>query len=353
MTQEQALDALRRVLDPTIQRDIVALGFVQELKVADDRVAFDLQIVAPGEPAEKLKQEAEEALKSAGAQAVEITLTGRARGNPVGDGKGSLPGVKNIIPVASGKGGVGKSTVSVNLAVALKQTGAKVGILDADIYGPSIPTIMGAKEGPTMQGKQIIPPVLHGIPMASTGFFINPDQAVMWRGPMLSKMVDELFQRVIWGELDYLIVDLPPGTGDVQITMCQRISLTGAVIVTTPQPVAVQVAEKAVIMFQQLKTPLLGVVENMAYFESRTTGEREYIFGSGGGGILANHWGIPLLGQIPLATSVRETSDSGTPIVIADPEAPAAKAFQLAAANLAAAISLENLKAEKPVEIDF
>ena len=257
------------------------------------------------------------------------------------------------MPIASGKGGVGKSTVSVNLAVALKQTGAKVGVLDADIYGPSIPTIMGAKEGPTMQGSQIFPPVLHGIPMASTGFFLNPDQAVMWRGPMLSKMVDELFQRVVWGELDYLIVDLPPGTGDVQLTMCQRIALTGAVIVTTPQPVAVQVAEKAVIMFNQLKTPVLGVVENMAYFESSKTGEREYIFGSGGADILAGHWDLPVLGRIPLATTVREKSDAGTPIVLAEPEAPAAKAFTDAAAQLAVAVSLHNLKAEKPVEIDF
>ena len=353
LNQEQALDALRRVIEPTLARDIVELGFVQELKVADGRVAFDLQVARPGEAAERLKSEAEAALRAAGAEALEVRLTGRARGNPVGDGQGSLPGVRNIIPIASGKGGVGKSTVSANLAVALRMTGARVGLLDADIYGPSIPTIMGAKEGPQLQGQQIIPPVLHGVAMCSTGFFINPDQAVMWRGPMLSKMVDELFKRVVWGELDYLIVDLPPGTGDVQITMCQRIALTGAVIVTTPQPVAVQVAEKAVIMFQQLKTPLLGVIENMAYFESRLTGERELIFGSGGADALAGHWDIPVLGRIPLATSLRESSDNGTPIVLSDPEAPAAKGFVDAAARLIAAVSLRNLNAEAPVEINF
>ncbi|MBI1357308.1 MAG: P-loop NTPase [Acidobacteria bacterium] len=353
LNQEQALDALRLVVEPGLQRDIVALGFVQELKVSDGRVAFELQTVRPGEAAEKLKREAEDKLKAAGAEAVAIELTGRARGNPVGDGQGSLPGVRNIIPIASGKGGVGKSTVSANLAVALRQTGARVGLLDADIYGPSIPTIMGARQGPQLQGQQIIPPVLHGVAMCSTGFFLNPDQAVMWRGPMLSKMVDELFRRVIWGELDYLIVDLPPGTGDVQITMCQRIALTGAVIVTTPQPVAVQVAEKAVIMFQQLKTPLLGVVENMAYFESAKTGEREYIFGSGGADALAGHWDIPVLGRIPLATNLRESSDAGAPIVVSNPDSPAAKGFADAAAQLIAAVSVRNLNAEKPVEINF
>ena len=245
-----------------------------------------------------------------------------------------IPGVKHIIPVASGKGGVGKSTVSANLALAISQTGAKVGILDADVYGPSIPLIMGATEAPKTGGKGIIPVVVHGLPMVSTGFFIRKDQAVVWRGPMLAKMVDQLLNQVEWGELDYLILDLPPGTGDVQLTLCQRVALTGAVIVTTPQPVAVNIAEKAIVMFNQLKTPVLGVIENMSYFESRTTGEREYIFGSGGAEMISREWEIPLLAKVPLATTVRETSDSGKPIVLSDPEAPASKAFVSAAGQL-------------------
>ncbi|MEZ5394235.1 MAG: Mrp/NBP35 family ATP-binding protein [Bryobacterales bacterium] len=288
LTQEQALDALRGVTDPVFGgRDIVSLGFVQELKTADGRVAFDLQTARGDAGAVALKEQAEKALRDAGAEAVEVNLTTRARSNPASSGKGVIQGVRNIIPVASGKGGVGKSTVSVNLAMALKLAGARVALLDADVYGPSAPTILGVETPPEQIGERLKPAISHGLPMISTGFFLRPDQAVIWRGPMLSKMVDELFHRVDWGELDYLIVDLPPGTGDVQLTLCQRINLTGAVIVTTPQPVAVNIAEKAIIMFKQLETPTLGVIENMSYFESSKTGEREYIFGSGGADILA------------------------------------------------------------------
>ena len=267
--------------------------------------------------------------------------------------EGKIPGVRHIIPVASGKGGVGKSTVSANLAVALRQTGASVGLLDADVYGPSIPTILGAKSTPSQGGRGMLPVRVHDIAMISTGFFLRRDQAVIWRGPMLAKMVDQLVHQVEWGELDYLIIDLPPGTGDVQLTLCQRAALTGAVIVTTPQPVAVGVAEKAIVMFEQLKTPLLGVIENMSYYESRKTGEKEYIFGSGGAETIAEQWKIPVLGKIPLATTVRETSDAGTPIVLADPEAPAAKAFVAAAAGLAEQVEKLAAQPDAGVQINF
>jgi ATP-binding protein involved in chromosome partitioning len=356
LTQEQALNALRSVADPAFgNRDIVSLGFVQELKAADGRIAFDLQTARTSEAALVLKAQAEQALKNAGAQAVEVTLTTRARANPAAQGKGVIEGVRNIIPVASGKGGVGKSTVSVNLAMALKLAGARVALLDADVYGPSAPTILGVETPPEQIGARLKPALSHGLPMISTGFFLRPDQAVIWRGPMLSKMVDELFHRVDWGELDYLIVDLPPGTGDVQLTLCQRINLTGAVIVTTPQPVAVNIAEKAIIMFQQLETPILGVIENMSYFESSKTGEREYIFGSGGADILAKRWRTPVLGKVPLATTLRETSDSGRPIVLAEPDAPAAKALVSAAEQFVAAVAQRNFAAEQEtkVEINF
>ena len=263
--------------------------------------------------------------------------------------------MKNIIPVASGKGGVGKSTVSANVALALAATGAKVGLLDADVYGPSIPLIMGSTGGPQQGGRGILPVVAHGLPIISTGFFIRKDQAVVWRGPMLAKMVEQLTNQVEWGELDYLIVDLPPGTGDVQLSLCQRLALTGALVVTTPQPMAVNVAEKAIIMFQQLQTPLLGVVENMSYYESRATGEREYIFGSGGAAKISERWDIPVLGKIPLATTVRETSDNGEPIVLADPQAPAALAFLAVARQLDTAVSKRNAEAEREgtVQINF
>lgn len=279
----------------------------------------------------------------------------QARSNPAASSKGSIPGVRNIIPVASGKGGVGKSTVSANVALALAATGAKVGLLDADVYGPSIPLIMGSKGGPQQGGRGILPVVAHGLPIISTGFFIRRDQAVVWRGPMLAKMVEQLTNQVEWGELDYLIVDLPPGTGDVQLSLCQRLALTGALVVTTPQPMAVNVAEKAIIMFQQLQTPLLGVVENMSYYESRATGEREYIFGSGGAAKISERWDIPVLGKIPLATTVRETSDNGEPIVLADPQAPAALAFLDVARQLDMAVSKRNAEAEREgtVQINF
>lgn len=354
--QEAILEALRGVVDPGLERDVVSMALVRNLAVSDGKVSFKLQSVrAAGPEADALLEKAKQAAGSvSGVSGVEASLTSAARMSPAGE-KGGIPGVANIIPVASGKGGVGKSTVSANLAVALRETGARVGILDADVYGPSIPTILGATQAPQQGGKGIIPVVQHGVRMISTGFFIRPDQAVVWRGPMLAKMVDQLINQVEWGELDYLIIDLPPGTGDVQLTLCQRVALTGAVIVTTPQPVAVQVAEKAIIMFNQLKTPLLGVVENMSYYESRTTGEREFIFGSGGAEQIAEHWKIPLLGKIPLATTVREHSDSGHPILLADPDAPASKAFRHVAMGLIAETAIRNQKAEAEglVEINF
>ena len=236
--------------------------------------------------------------------------------------------------------------MSANLAVALAQTGAKVGLMDADIYGPSIPTIMGTQEQPRPGGRGMLPVVAHGVKVISAGFFVRPDQAVVWRGPMLAKMIDQFLGQVEWGELDYLLVDLPPGTGDVQLTLCQRIPLTGAVVVTTPQPVAVNIAEKAIIMFKQLKCPMLGIVENMSYWESRKTGEREYIFGSGGAEKAGEKWDMPVLGKIPLATTIRETSDGGRPIVLEDPDSPIAQAFSFVAKNLAAQISIRNMKAE-------
>ena len=348
VNQETVQDALRVVIDPDLRRDIVTLGFVQNLKVHANRVAFTLQLTTPACPVkDELKKQAEDAVRAIpGVEAVDVDMTAEVRPNPGAIGRAMLPGVKNIIPVASGKGGVGKSTVSANLAVALRQAGADVGLLDADVYGPSIPMIMGATERPMPSGGKIQPVVSHGVPVISSGFFVQPGQAVVWRGPMLAKMIEQLLAGVNWGELDYLVIDLPPGTGDVQLTLCQRVPLTGAVIVTTPQPVAVNIAEKAVAMFNQLKTPVLGVIENMSYWESSKTGEREFIFGAGGADRISQKWGFPVLGKVPLATTVRETSDGGRPIVLDEPESPAAVAFTECAQNLAAQVSIHNLKSE-------
>jgi len=355
-TQEQVLDALRAVQDPDLHRDIVTLGFVKELKVADGRVSFNIQLTTPACPVkDDLKKQAEEAVKALeGVEAVEVKMTSEVRPSSAA-GRDLIPGIRNVIPIGSGKGGVGKSTVAANMAVALAQTGARVGLMDADVYGPSIPTIMGTKESPRPGGRGMVPPKSHGVSVISAGFFVKPDQAVVWRGPMLAKMIEQFLGQVEWGELDYLIVDLPPGTGDVQLTLCQKIPLTGAVVVTTPQPVAINIAEKAIIMFKQLKCPLLGVIENMSYWESRKTGEREYIFGSGGADKVAERWDIPVLGKIPLATTVRETSDSGRPILLEDPDAPASKVFIEVAQNLAAQVSIRNMKAETEdlVKISF
>ncbi|HWP84636.1 MAG TPA: Mrp/NBP35 family ATP-binding protein, partial [Terriglobia bacterium] len=270
-------------------------------------------------------------------------------------GQAMIPGVRNVVPVGSGKGGVGKSTVAANLAVALAAAGARVGLMDADIYGPSIPTILGITERPQPGRNSIRPVEAYGVKVISAGFFIRPDQAVVWRGPMLSKLIDQFLHDVEWGELDYLIVDLPPGTGDVQLTLCQRIPLTGAVIVSTPQDVALKVAEKAVIMFHQLKCPILGIVENMSYFVCPHCGHRENIFDTGGAEQAAERWRAPLLGKVPLATRIRAASDGGRPVALEDPASEGAAAFAAIARNLAAQISIRNLKdeAEPAVKISF
>ena len=250
----------------------------------------------------------------------------------------ALPNVKNIIAVASGKGGVGKSTVSVNLAAALAKTGAKVGLMDADVYGPSVPAILGITDKPQMKDNRVQPVVRHGVKVISTAFFMPPHEAVIWRGPMLNKMIQDFLSLVDWGELDYLIIDLPPGTGDVQLSLCQSVALTGAVIVSTPQDVAWNVAQKAIVMFDKLNTPVIGVIENMASYVCGHCGHEDEVFGKAGARKAAERLEIPFLGEIPLVTSVRAASDAGEPVVIADPDGAAGKIFMKIASGLAAQI---------------
>ena len=254
-----------------------------------------------------------------------------------------LPGVRNTIAVASGKGGVGKSTVAANLAVALQQTGASVGLMDADVYGPCIPRLMGASEAlqHTESGK-VVPPLHHGVKIMSMGFFLPRDEAVIWRGPMLHKMIQEFLGRVEWGDLDYLVIDLPPGTGDIQLSLCQTIPLTGAAIVSTPQDVALEVASKAILMFQKLKVPILGIVENMSYYKCSHCGQRDDIFGHGGAREASQRAGIPFLGEIPLASEIRVQSDGGRPVALESPEGAISRAFHAVAGLLAARVSTAN-----------
>jgi ATP-binding protein involved in chromosome partitioning len=356
-TDQQILDALRAVQDPDLHRDIVSLGFIRNLKVEGGNVSFTIMLTTPACPVkDQMKAQAEAVVHALpGVSAVHVDMQAEVRTMAAPSGQFSIPGVRNIVPVGSGKGGVGKSTVSANLAVALAATGARVGLMDADIYGPSIPTILGITEQPQPGKRGLLPPVAYGVKVISAGFFIKQDQAVIWRGPMLSKLVDEFLRNVEWGELDYLIIDLPPGTGDVQLTLCQRIPLTGAVIVSTPQDVALKVAEKAHIMFQQLKCATLGIVENMSYYVCRHCGQHEDIFSSGGAEKAAAKWQVPVLGKIPLAKNIREASDNGRPIGLAEPGSPEAAAFAEIARNLAAQISIHNIQeqAEPLVKITF
>ncbi len=266
----------------------------------------------------------------------------------------ALPNVKNIIAVASGKGGVGKSTVSVNLAVALSKNGAKVGLMDADVYGPSVPAILGIREKPQMKDNRVQPVVRHGVKVISTAFFMPANEAVIWRGPMLNKMIQDFLSVVDWGDLDYLVIDLPPGTGDVQLSVCQSIALTGAVIVSTPQDIAWNVAQKAIVMFDKLNTPVLGVIENMASYECPHCGHGEEIFGKGGAKAAAKRLEIPFLGEVPLVKALREASDAGEPVVLSAPESAAAKSFTAISANLVAQIEYQKKTGDKklaPIQV--
>lgn len=355
--KETILKALQSVTDPDLGRDIVSLGFVKDVKICGGAVGFTVELTTPACPAkDQMKREAEQAvLALSGIDQVDVKMTAEVRASSTRT-SGFLSTVKNIVPVASGKGGVGKSTVAANLAVALAQSGAQVGLMDADVYGPSIPTLMGISGEPqTTPDQQIIPINQYDIKIISMGFFLPEEKAVIWRGPMLDKMISQFLGGVAWGELDYLVIDLPPGTGDIQLSLCQKVALTGAVVVSTPQDVALNVAQKAIVMFRQLNTPVLGIVENMSYYVCSHCGSRDEIFGTGGAKAVSQQMQLPFLGAIPLATSIRTFSDQGKPVVLADPDSEQAKAFIRIAENLAAQISIQNMSGEvqQDIQISF
>ncbi|MCS7192356.1 MAG: Mrp/NBP35 family ATP-binding protein [Armatimonadetes bacterium] len=343
LNEEQVLRALSQVHDPELGRDLVSLGMIRNLRVEGDRVFFDLVLTTPACPLrEHIAQAARQAVAQLpGVREVHVTVSAEVMRSQAL--QTVLPGVKNIIAVGSGKGGVGKTTVAVNLAIALAQTGAKVGLLDADIYGPNVPRMLGIKQTPDYDEKaqKIIPLQAWGIKVISLGFLIGEDQPVIWRGPILARALQQLLFDVAWGDLDYLLVDLPPGTGDVQISLAQLVPVTGAVIVTTPQDVALYDALKGAATFERLNVPVLGVVENMSYFICPHCGKETAIFRRGAVEAEFAIRGIRFLGAIPLMPEVCEGSDLGLPVVAALPNSLASKAFGKVASQLAASVSVQ------------
>ena len=352
-TQDTVLAALKTVQDPELHKDIVTLGMVKDLAVADGKVSLTVELTTPACPLkDQIQADVEGALAPLGVTEVAIEFGAQVRGSKAGAGTTDLlPSVKNIVLVASGKGGVGKSTVAANLAVALKKHGAGVGLLDADIYGPSVPILMGVDEEPgkveVEDGFKLAPPVAHGVPVMSIGFFLERDQAVIWRGPMLGKALQQLMSDVEWGELDYLVVDMPPGTGDVQITFSQQLKCSGAVLVATPQDVALADVVRAKSMFDKVHIPIVGMVENMSYFVCDGCGKQHSIFSRGGAQRAADSFGVPFLGEIPIVSAIREYGDKGVPILAQEPDSPTGQAFLEVAARLAGQLSIASDAADK------
>ena len=343
VTRDVVLAALGKVMDPELHKDLVSLGMIKNLSVDGSEVNFAINLTTPACPLKNtIKQNAESAVLAIdGVSAVNIEMTAEV---PVGQKKAEHDNIKNSVAIASGKGGVGKSTVAVNVAVVLAQSGAKVGLLDADIYGPNVPTMMGVEAiGGATEDNKIIPGVGHGVKVMSIAFMVKPDQAIIWRGPLLHSAIQQFINDVEWGELDYLIIDLPPGTGDVQLSLNQTLDLQGGVIVTLPQKVSLDDARRGIDMFQKLEIPIFGIVENMSYLET-PSGEKMDIFGSGGGEALAAETGESYIGGIPIDPAVRVGGDSGVPVVVSHPDAPVSKALRAIAEEIAAKVSVAAYK---------
>jgi ATP-binding protein involved in chromosome partitioning len=349
VTEEIVLKALRQIEDPDLHKDIVALGFIKDLKIDGGAVSFRIVLTTPACP---VKAEMESAAKElvgalSGVTAVAVTMDAEVpKGRGLGD-KIAVEGVRNIIAVSSGKGGVGKSTVAVNLAVSLALDGARVGIMDADVYGPNVPIMLGAAEArPEVDVNKLIPIEAYGVKLMSMALLQPGDKPMIVRGPILHGLVKQFLTDVKWGELDYLIVDMPPGTGDVQLSLAQLVPVQGAVLVTTPQNVAIADVRRALRMFETVAIPILGIIENMSYFVAPDTGTRYNIFGEGGGARLAEMYHVPLLGTVPIGIEVREGGDKGVPVVVSHPDSPQALAFRRVSEEVARRISIEAMKPE-------
>jgi ATP-binding protein involved in chromosome partitioning len=349
VTEEIVLNALRQIEDPDLHKDIVALGFIKDLKIDGGTVSFRIVLTTPACPVKAEMESAAKELVGAlpGVTGVAVTMDAEVpKGRGLGD-KIAVEGVRNIIAVSSGKGGVGKSTVAVNLAVSLALDGARVGIMDADVYGPNVPIMLGAAEArPQVDVNKLIPIEAYGVKLMSMALLQPGDKPMIVRGPILHGLVKQFLTDVKWGELDYLIVDMPPGTGDVQLSLAQLVPVQGAVLVTTPQNVAIADVRRALRMFETVAIPILGIIENMSYFVAPDTGTRYNIFGEGGGRRLAEMYHVPLLGTVPIGIEVREGGDNGVPVVVSHPDSPQAQAFRRVSEEVARRVSIEAMKPE-------
>lgn len=353
LTEELVLSALKKVQEPELHKDLVALSMIRDLHVEGDRVGFTIVLTTPACPLKnQIEREAREAVASIpGVKSVEIKLDANVPSDGRSRGLLQLP-IRNAVAIASGKGGVGKTTVAVNVAVVLAQTGARVGLLDADIYGPNIPTMMGVDHLPAPKNDKLIPAEAYGVKLMSIGFLVKPDQPLIWRGPMLHSAIRQFLTDVEWGELDYLVIDLPPGTGDAALSLAQSLPLSGGVIVTLPQQVSLEDARRGLEMFRQLDVEVFGVVENMSYLEL-PDGTRMDIFGSGGGERLARIAGVSFIGAIPMDASVRQGGDAGEPVVVSHPESAVASSLRSIAENIAAKISVAAVQQNNFIPINL
>ncbi|MGH9257430.1 MAG: Mrp/NBP35 family ATP-binding protein [Vicinamibacterales bacterium] len=348
LDRDAVLGALKVVADPDLHRDIVSLGFVKNVLIDKGRVSFTIELTTPACPVkDQMRDQAVAAVRALpGVAEVDVQMTANVRSVSAPEtGRTPLPGVKNVVAVGAGKGGVGKTTVAVNLALALQKCGSRVGILDGDIYGPNVPIMMGLQTQLTTDGQRIVPAEAQGVQVVSMGFLTGGDAAVIWRGPMLHGAIQQFFREVAWKDLDYLIVDMPPGTGDVALSLSQTVPVAGAIVVTTPQEVSLADTRRAVRMYQKLNIPPIGIVENMSYYTCPNCHHEADIFGFGGGERLAQLMEVPFLGRLPVYQPIREGSDTGVPLVVSEPGSPAGRAFFALAQRTAAQLSIAAHKA--------
>jgi len=340
--RDAVLNALRVVVDPDLRKDIVSLGFVKDLTVAAGRASFTIELTTPACPVkDQMRDQATAAVRALGIADVQVQLTAKVRSASAPESnKPPVPGVRNIIAVGAGKGGVGKTTVAVNLALSLARCGSRVGLLDGDVYGPNIPIMMGINTQLGTDGNRIVPAEKYGLQVVSIGFLTNDDAPIIWRGPMLHQVVQQFVREVAWKDLDYLIIDMPPGTGDIALSLSQTIPVVGSVVVTTPQLVSLADSRRAVRMYQKLNIATLGIVENMSYYSCPNCHFETDLFGHGGGEGLASDMDVPFLGRLPIYQPIREGSDAGIPLIVAEPASSAARAFLTVAERTAAQISI-------------